>query len=305
MTIDELLTKYLQWAEDYFRNEQGTVSDEFQNLRFATKFLRPLFGSTEACRFGPVALRAVQAHMVKTGLSRKVVNARIERIRRVFKWAVSFELIPSSVYEAIRTLPGLKFGRGGVRESPGIQPVAHEHVKATLPFLPVPVAAIVGVQWLTGARPGEIRIMRAVDLDMSKDVWVYRPSSHKNTFRGRDRLIFLGKQAQEIIKPFLTLHPEGYLFRPKDSFDAACPHQQLVTRTKRPIGPHYTRHSCAVAIRRAAKKAGARPSCPRGGSGNRHAGNRQRSGAGQEREASAKGGAVTEAQGPAIVPGPV
>ena len=39
--------------------------------------------------------------MVEAGLSRKLINARINRVKRFVKWAVSEELAPPSAYEAL------------------------------------------------------------------------------------------------------------------------------------------------------------------------------------------------------------
>ncbi len=175
LTITELLLRYWGWAEEHYRDDEGNPSREPENIKYALRPLRKLHGHTLARDFGPLALRAVQQEMVKDGLARTVVNARINRIRRVFKWAASFELIPVSVYEALRTVAGLPRGRGKVRETKPIRPVAEEHLEATLPFLPVPVKAIAQLQKLTGCRSGEAMVMRAVDLNMTGPVWVYRP----------------------------------------------------------------------------------------------------------------------------------
>ena len=130
-------------------------------------------------------------------------------------WAVSFQLIPSTVYEALRSVPGLQRGRCEAHEAPPVQPVSDAHVDATLPYLPAPVRAMVELQRLMGCRPGEVMAMRAMDLTMSGPVWTYRPASHKNKHRGLDRVIFIGPQAQEVIKLFLTTNIEAYLFSPR------------------------------------------------------------------------------------------
>jgi integrase len=208
--------------------------------------------------------------MVKSGLSRGVINARINRVRRVFKWGVSYELIPSSVYESLRTVPGLQRGRSTAREAPPIQPAPDEHIKATLPFLPAPVRAMVELQRLTGCRPGEAMAMRAVDLDTNGPVWAYRPASHKNKHRGKDRVIFLGPQAQEIIKPFLTTNLEAYLFSPRGSVEEMRRRRAEQRKTRRTPSElkkrkaksrcvpseKYNRRSYRQAIVRACKKAG-------------------------------------------------
>lgn len=56
--------------------------------------LRQLYGFTRAAEFGPLALKTVRKAMADAGLSRGVCNARVNRVRRAFKWAASEELIP-------------------------------------------------------------------------------------------------------------------------------------------------------------------------------------------------------------------
>ena len=52
-------------------------------------------------------------------------------------------------------------------------------------------------------RPGEVTSIRSCDLDSTGSIWVYRPASHKTQHHSRDRIIYLGPQAQQVIKPFL------------------------------------------------------------------------------------------------------
>jgi integrase len=70
---------------------------------------------------------------------------------------------------------------------------------------------------LTGARPGEIVIMRTADIDTSGPVWIYRPFTHKNTHRGQDRVIAIGPMAQEVLRPFLKPELEAFIFSPAEA----------------------------------------------------------------------------------------
>jgi integrase len=271
LTVVELILRYWNWAERYYRDQQGQPGLELDNVRTALKPLRCLYGHTKAATFGPLALRAIQEGLAKSGLCRGVVNARVNRVRRVFKWAVSFELIPSSVYEALRTVPGLKRGRCEAREAPAVQPAPDDHVTTTIPLLPPPVRAMVELQRLTGCRPGEAMVMRAVELNMSGPVWTYRPANHKNKHRGLDRVIFLGPRAQEVIKPFLTTRMEAYLFSPHAYVEAMHRRRSELRKTKRTPSElkrhrktkprrvpaeRYNRRSYRLAIVRACRKAG-------------------------------------------------
>ena len=54
--------------------------------------------------------------LVQRGLCRSIINQRIGRLRRLFKWAASEELIPFEVYHRLATVAGLQRGRSKVRE---------------------------------------------------------------------------------------------------------------------------------------------------------------------------------------------
>jgi integrase len=188
------------------------LSREVDNYVVALRPVRDLYGDTPARSFGPLGLRASRDAMVKAGVARTTINDRVGRIRRVFKWAASMEMIPASVPESLRTVDGLRAGRTGAREAEPVGPVPVETVEATLPHLPAAVAAMVRLQLLTGMRAGEVQIMRGTDLKADGPVWEYRPRRHKNLWRGRERIIPLGPRAQAIIRGFLEPDPTAYLF---------------------------------------------------------------------------------------------
>jgi integrase len=273
VTVNELLADYWRWAEGYYRDATGEPGREPENIRLAVRPLKRLYGNTPVGSFGPLSLRAIQEDMVKSGLSRGVVNARVNKVRRVFKWGVSMQLVPPAVHEALRTVPGLQRGRCKAREAAPVKPAPDDHVNATLPFLPAPVRAMVELQRLTGCRPGEAMAMRAADLTMSGPVWTYRPFKHKGQHRGRERIVFLGPQAQEVVRPFLTTNLEAYLFSPRAHVEATRAERAAKRKTKRTpselakqrnrkrspkraAGDRYTRRSFRVAIVRACDKAG-------------------------------------------------
>lgn len=59
--------------------------------------------------------QGTRKEMHNPALNRRVINQRIDYIRRIFKWAVSEELVPPSVYgpAAIFSSRGLRLGRSG------------------------------------------------------------------------------------------------------------------------------------------------------------------------------------------------
>src|SRR5262245_61635808 len=84
LTVAELILAYWRWAEQHYVDDQGGPAQELDNVHLALRPLNRLYGDTPATAFGPLALRAIQADLCKS-LARKTVNARIDRIRRVFK----------------------------------------------------------------------------------------------------------------------------------------------------------------------------------------------------------------------------
>ncbi len=225
-TINSLVVAFLRHAKTYYAKD-GEPTGEFENFRQAVRPLVTIYGHTPISEFGPLRLATVRDQMVagytdRLGkpakpLCRAVVNSRIGRIKRVFKWGASRELVPAAVYLAMNTLPGLQKGRTPARESQGVQPALDCDVDAALEFMPPVVAAMVKLQRLTGCRPGEIRILRPADVDRSTNPWQYRPASHKTEHHGRSRTIFFGPQAQEILLPYLLREAECYCFSPADS----------------------------------------------------------------------------------------
>jgi len=94
LTVAEMLARYWHHARSYYRNSDGTYSSELDNVRLSLKPVRKLYAHTKAAAFGPIALRTVRQEMVRQGLSRGNINKRVNRIKMVFKWAASMELVP-------------------------------------------------------------------------------------------------------------------------------------------------------------------------------------------------------------------
>lgn len=134
-----------------------------------------------------------------------------------------------------RSVAGLRFGRTTARETEPIKPVPQPWVDAVVEVVSPTIAAMIQVQELAAMRPCEVVVMRACDLDMSGDVWIYQPHDHKNRWRGHDRFIPLGPQAQQILRPFLKLNTTAYLFSPREA--EAWRNEQRRANRKTPMTP--------------------------------------------------------------------
>ena len=210
--------------------------------------------------------------MIRDGRCRNRINKDAARIKRLFRWGASRKLVPPAVYQGLQTVEGLRAGRSGARETEPIRPVEDAVVEATLPHLPRQVAALVCLQRLTGMRPGEAVIMRVIDLEMREQVWLYRPGSnrgphgaHKNAYRGHHRTILIGPKGQEVLRPWLRLNLQDYLFQPREAMaefraeqrrqrkSKVSPSQQTrrKRRPKKQPGERYTISSYPHAIYKA------------------------------------------------------
>jgi integrase len=215
--VASLIEAYLAVAKKYYVGQSGKATSEYNCVVSALAPLEELHGLSNAHEFGPRKLKQLRELLIAKGWSRTVINATLSRIRRMFKWAVSEELISPTVLHGLQAVVGLRAGRSGARETEPIKPVPDEAIDRTLPHLTPVVQSMAKLQRLTGMRPCEVVMMRLADIDRSGDTWVYEPADHKNRWRGHQRLIPLGPKAQELLKPYLDRPAETFVFSPQES----------------------------------------------------------------------------------------
>ena len=257
LTVGNLIRHFRHYAKSYYGVRKGRQS-EYTPLLAAVKYLG-VYLDLPACDFGPKQLQAVRMRMVTAGCCRKVCNSNKGRIVRMFRWAVSQELILPHVVQGLEAVSGWQKNRCPARETLAIGPVDPGRVDATLPHLHPIVRAMVELQRLTGCRPAEVCMIRPCDIDRSVDVWVYRPAHHKTEHRGLDRLIYIGPKGQDILRPFLLRPAESCCFSPLQAYreNAAA----LDSRRKRK--PRKTKRYPSESKRVEAKKAEGRARAPK------------------------------------------
>ena len=216
LTIAELIVAYWRHVTSYYV-KNGSPTAEQDCMKSALRTVRRLYGNTPAIKFGPIALGTVRQAMIEEGLARSTINNQIHRIRRMFRWATKEEMLPPSVLQALLALSGLQRGRTTAREPSPILPVSDDVIGKTLVHLPSVVADIVRFQRLTGCRPDEVCSIRPIDVDTSCEVWQYIPEEHKTEHHGKQRTIFIGPKAQDVLRPYLLRPEECYCFCPAES----------------------------------------------------------------------------------------
>ncbi len=82
-------------------------------------------------------------------------------------------------------------------------------VNATIEHLAPVVSDMVRTQLLLGCRPQDVCRLTPGSIDRSGDVWVATPEEHKTSHLGRERRIYIGPQAQEVMRPYLLRDAEA------------------------------------------------------------------------------------------------
>lgn len=245
LTVAGLVAQYLHFARGYYGDGSH---GEFANLKYALKPFATHFYLVLAADFGPLLLKAWQKHLIAKGDARSYINQQGAKIRRAFSWAVSEELIPASVHQAISTVPPLRAGRTEAVETMPRQGVPWSDVEPVLAELSPLVADMVRVQWLTGVRSGSLCRAAAGQFLVEDPLWQWRPQ-HKTqrhmAEQGRELVLHVGPQCQRILSRYIAAAAAGgesYLF---------CPRTQ---RANRRYGARYTTRSYYRAVARAIER---------------------------------------------------
>jgi integrase len=220
ITVSELCARY-------WRTESAHMTERDRgHSKSLIRLLRRSYGSTAAEAFGPKRLQRLRDEMIRDdpetgrrGWGVSYTNAQVRRLCRLFKWAASQELISATVRVELLSVDALRPGKSAARPAKVVKPVAIEVVEKTLPFMAGPVAAVVRLQLLTGARPDELLSLRARDIHTQSEdgLWIARPQRHKTQHIGHDRSIMLGPRAQALLKPFMDRSGDAFLFSPAEA----------------------------------------------------------------------------------------
>lgn len=206
LVVGHLVLRFESWAEGAY--PPGPRS-EYVNCHAAFGHLSESDLTTPVNEFGPLKLKDLMNRMAKAKATRTYINSVASRIKRMFKWGASEELVPGHVYHALATVAGIRKGRTTAREPRKKLPVEWDWVAATLTELSPTVAAMVLFQWYTGARSQSVCGARVSQFTKGK-LWEWRPK-HK-TEGTHDVVLYIGPRCQEVIKPFIK---GDFLFQPK------------------------------------------------------------------------------------------
>lgn len=253
LLVCDVLARWTIHARQHY-SERGREREQY---RLALRPLERLYGMTPAASFDADALRQLQQALLDGswmgaadraapnapkagGYCRRTVNARIKRVRTVWRWAEEKKLVPPGAWEALRAVRPVLSNRPGARDRTRARTTTLAEVKAVSRRLTTVLRSMLLVQFWTGMRSGEIRAMSAGDVDEATRC--YRPRQHKTDYLGHARLVMLGPRAWAALAPWhataKALGPDAPVFPSSRG------------------GGHYTRTGYASSVRAAAHAAG-------------------------------------------------
>lgn len=255
LTVSRLAVLFLKHAEkEYVRD--GMPTGETANFRGALKQLTSMFHGVRVIDFGPKKLKQLQANMVASGYAQQTINSSIRRIRQVFDWGVSEEIVPGRIAQDLRTVAGLRAGR---TSAPAPQPktsVDVERVNAIKLHVTKPVWGLIQFMLFTGCRPSEAIALRWSQIDNSGDVWFYRPGHHKTAHKGKKRVIAIGPQGQQVLNGLREMSRSDFVFDPQVGMEEFVRKAYGDKAKARKVGDCYTKHGLNSAVRVACDNAG-------------------------------------------------
>lgn len=242
----------LDHAAGYYRRADGSQTREHLNVRASLDHLaRVADFSAPASTLTRDHLRDLQRCLVQRGLSRTYINATLGRLHRCVGWAVALDLLHPNVRAEFDAVPTLRRGRSPAAEYGPVQPVDEAVFRATLPHLTPRARAVCELLELTGARVGEICVLRNADLDDGDpECWWGIPPRHKAMHHGHRRVIPFDARCQRILQPWRRpLLPEQPIIdiEPNGVYQAiqrACRQKGLPEWS-----PHQVRHLVATTVR--------------------------------------------------------
>ncbi len=235
ITVGQLHATYLEHCREYYQRD-GEPTQEYEAHVYLRNKIAPI-ADLPVNSVTPATIDDMRQKWIADGNTRSYINKTVGRIVRMYKWSVAKSLADVATWQRLTAISGLKAGRSKARETEGVKPVADAIIDAACESMPDDLSAMVKLHRLTGSRPGELWKMTPGDIDRTSDVWVYVPKSHKTQHHGKQRRIYLGPKAQEILLPYL-LRPSTELCFSRES------------------GKPWDRHSYLQAIQLACKNAG-------------------------------------------------
>lgn len=170
-------------------------------------------------------------------ICRDTINKKVNVIKQMIDFIVNWEKESAELLQ-VKSLKPIKKGDEKFFDYPEVEPADWNDVKKLFPYVSSMIQDMLTIIRFTGARPGEVRVMRPGDIDRSDhNIWIYTLAEHKTERFGYTRTIAIGKQAQEVLIKYLFRGANEYCFQP-------------VNKNNKEAGLHYSSGSFAKLIAR-------------------------------------------------------
>jgi integrase len=254
-------------------------SSAYYNAKALTQVIAREAPAELVADFSPKRLLALREHFVaerrdhqgtllKRAWGRAYVNSQTHHLRRIIRWGVEQELVTACHLDALGAVSGLRKGRTTAADPKQIKPADLRTVAAITRAAPLTLATMIRTQLRTGMRSHHLCALRVIDIDMSRDVWVYTPRRHLKG-NAKELRILIGPKTQRMLAPLLDRDELAYLFNPRESaaqrnrtphpavrehYDSGTYRQAIQHVADRlgiaPFHPHQLRHSAGTRARR-------------------------------------------------------
>ena len=254
-TVNDVIDKWAAHAETYYSGGSKEAADSVRGMRL----FRKMFGKRPVETITHPDMIEYRSALAEQGYVRTTVNKYLGFVKRMFAWALDECLVSAQAKAEATAISPLKRGRGKVAECSPVAAVPDADVRKTCAELSEPLADMVRVHRLCGARPDEMCQLAWPLVEKRGKIWAYRPGNHKNKHRNKPRVIVFGPKAQAILAKY---EGDGYVFSPRQTVGRSVgerwkveAYQRAVSRAaERADVPHWhpnqLRHTCATEIRR-------------------------------------------------------
>lgn len=219
--ISGLLDKYKQFFDSRESRSVSKIRNETHKVNKLRRMLRPYKDLT----FEQITIRdfnQIRERLNAKGYATSTVKDYWGHLRLFIKWCIARGFCQPEVLMKEHSLPQIN-GREYPNTRAPKQRVAvtWEQVRLTLPHLSETLQTALLVSLGTGGRPQEILDMRWDDFDRTKPVWEYQPENHKMKRLNHDRVIYISRPVQQLLKEYQQrrLDPQAeYIFTGAESW---------------------------------------------------------------------------------------
>jgi hypothetical protein len=78
VSVSEVLLAFIRYAEGHYRDGDGAATNEFDEYKAVSRYVRELNGEIPAAKFGPLALKAIRQKFIDAGWRGAVRGGRID-----------------------------------------------------------------------------------------------------------------------------------------------------------------------------------------------------------------------------------